>query len=116
MEKDAIETLLFMSSPGNSQRQAQFHNNGNTLPGTPLRSGFQSHNEGIERHVEFATAGEEAIPISPRKKGVLEMVGHLETDEDVERLLDEMGDEGSSSEDEEIGKSALSAPRHGLYS
>ena len=76
-EKDAIETLLFMSSPGNSQR----HPTSSQLPGTPLRNHFLA----AERHVGFID--DDSIPILPRKSGFLDSV-RLETDENIDKVLD----------------------------
>ena len=90
MEKDAIETLLFMSSPGNSQR----HPTNGQFAGTPLRTTFLA----TEKHVGFV-ADEDSIPLSPRKRGLLDSV-HLETDENIDKLLDQMPVDDSSDDEE----------------
>jgi len=101
-EKDAIETLLFMSSPGNSQR----HPTSSQLPGTPLRNNFLA----AERHVGFID--DDSIPISPRKRGFLDSV-RLQTDENIDKVLDRMASEDiSSSEDDVL---ASSQQRQELY-
>ena len=90
-EKDAIETLLFMSSPGNSQR----HPTNSQLPGTPLRNNFLA----AERHVGFID--DDSIPISPRKRGFLDSV-RLQTDENIDKVLDRMVSEDSSSSEDDV--------------
>ncbi|MCJ1403837.1 hypothetical protein MMC11_007060 [Xylographa trunciseda] len=101
-EKDAIETLLFMSSPGNSQR----HPTSSQLPGTPLRNNYLA----AERHVGFID--DDSIPISPRKRGFLDSV-RFETDENIDKVLDRMASEESSSSEEDV--LASSQQRQGLY-
>lgn len=88
MEKDAIETLLFMSSPGNSQR----HPTNSQLSGTPLRSTFST----TEKHVGFV---DDDLPLSLRKRDLLESV-NLATDDNIDKVLEQMADAGSSSDDE----------------
>ena len=53
MEADAIETLLFMSSPGNSGRYAA---NGGSAQTSPLRSAF-TERDGSRNHATSASAG-----------------------------------------------------------
>ncbi|MCJ1378926.1 hypothetical protein MMC17_002025 [Xylographa soralifera] len=101
-EKDAIETLLFMSSPGNSQR----HPTSSQLPGTPLRNNFLA----AERHVGFID--DDSIPISPRKRGFLDSV-RLQTDENIDKVLDRMVSEDSSSSEDDV--LASSQQRQELY-
>ena len=101
-EKDAIETLLFMSSPGNSQRRPT----SGQLPGTPLRNNFLA----AERHVGFID--DDSIPISPRKRGFLDSV-RLQTDENIDKVLDHMVSEDSSSSEDDM--LASSQPRQVLY-
>lgn len=94
MEQDAVETLVFMSSPGHSGHHPQTRS-----IGTPLRSSF--------KRVGFTDASENGsdedrphlLPSKPFKR-----TGRLKSDgivsgADVDRLLDEMPDE-DSSEDE----------------
>ncbi|MCJ1389687.1 hypothetical protein MMC18_002544 [Xylographa bjoerkii] len=101
-EKDAIETLLFMSSPGNSQRRPT----SSQLPGTPLRNNFLA----AERHVGFIE--DDSIPISPRKRGFLDSV-RFETDENIDKVLDRMASEDSSSSEDDV--LASSQQRQVLY-
>ena len=103
-EKDAIETLLFMSSPGNSQR----HPTSSQLPGTPLRNNFLA----AARHVGFID-DDSSIPISPRKRDLLDSV-RLQTDENIDKVLDRMASEDSSSSEDD--RLASSQQRQGLYS
>ena len=94
MEQDAVETLLFMSSPGHSGHQPQTR-----LIGTPLRSSF--------KRVGFTDVSENGsdedrphpLPTKPfNRTGRLKSDG-IVSGTDVDRLLDEMPDE-DSSEDE----------------
>jgi hypothetical protein len=102
MEKEAVETLLFMSSPGNSQyRPPSSH-----LPATPLRNAFSA----VERRVGFIDE-DDGMPISPRKKGLLESA-NLENDEDIDRVLDQMPDDASSSEEDELLQPQRSIPTY----
>ena len=90
MEKDAIETLLFMSSPGNSQ----YHPTNSQLPSTPLRNHFLA----AERHVDFAI-GESIAPSPQRPRSLLDTM-HLGNEANIDKLLDQMSDHESSSDDE----------------
>lgn len=101
MEQDAVETLLFMSSPGNSGRQSQPKS-----LGTPLRSSFVP----MEKRVGFADVSwgdtgsdEDRRFIRPYQthRGFLKPNGPISEDE-VDRLLDEMPEKDSSSEDEDL--------------
>ena len=89
MEQDAIETLVFMSSPGNSQRRPGTAGTGPGAGLSPRRT-----NAGLG-----AAAG--ALAARP---GFLAGVS-LESGADIERALDRMpvGESSSSSEDEEMG-------------
>ncbi|MCJ1478078.1 hypothetical protein MMC13_006753 [Lambiella insularis] len=91
MEKDAIETLLFLSSPGNSQREQAAKSQ---LAGTPLRSTFVM----TEKHVGFA---DDDLPVSPRKRGLFGSV-NLATDENIDKVLEQMAEVDSSSSDDDI--------------
>jgi hypothetical protein len=104
MEKDAIETLLFMSSPGNSQTAGHYgyHNNpGSAQPGTPLRSGF-GVNDQDDRNEK----------IEPRKKELWEQ-GNLKDDQSIDRVLDQMDERDDSSDDEDDARPPPKAPRSG---
>jgi hypothetical protein len=111
-EQDAIETLLFMSSPGNSG------NMGHTFPpprnqGSPQQSPLRTEfnvppRSALGRRVEFeraATSGSggssEAggTEYRSRMKGKAAMRDHARR-EAIDRLLDETGD--SSSDEEEL--------------
>lgn len=96
MEQDAVETLVFMSSPGHSGHHPQTRS-----IGTPLRSSF--------KRVGFTDASENGsdedrphlLPTKPFKRtGRLKCDG-IVSGADVDRLLDEMPDEDSS--EDEIG-------------
>ncbi|PVH76778.1 hypothetical protein DL98DRAFT_424927 [Cadophora sp. DSE1049] len=111
-EQDAIETLLFMSSPGNSG------NMGHTFPPprtqgspqlSPLRTEFNSRVRAIQaRRVEFDTStasvsaesseGGAEYRSKMRSKGLSQSKAKSE---EMNRFLDEMRDD-SSSDDEEI--------------
>ena len=83
MEQDAIETLLTMSSPGNSQHGPRYSH----LPGSPLRNHFQPQ----ERLVRFPSSDPPQPTRAPKIR--------LRTDEDVDRYLDEMSKHDESSDD-----------------
>lgn len=111
-EQDAIETLLFMSSPGNSG------NMGHTFPPprtqgspqqSPLRTEFSSQARALHpRRVEFETTAASVSAGSSeggaeyrskmRSKGLSQSKAKSE---EMNRFLDEMRDD-SSSDDEEI--------------
>ena len=105
MEKDAIETLLFMSSPGNSQYPKSSLYSGernqqgqNQLPRTPLRTGYLAP----EKRVEFALDGADDVPIkveTPKRKDLLDRVD-LGNEASIDRVLDQMAGGESSSDDE----------------
>lgn len=99
VEKDAVETLLFMSSPGNSGYHPPA-----ALPGTPLRKGYvppssQSDQPGIvAREDARHRIGQPRAPFSAsqnpsRSRRAL-------SDADLNKMLDEMPDT-SSSDDED---------------
>lgn len=101
MEQDAVETLLFMSSPGNSGHQPQTRS-----LGTPLRSSFVP----LEKRVGFADVSwgddgsdgdRRSIRPFQNHRGFLNSKGRVSGD-DVDRLLDEMPEKDSSSEDEDL--------------
>lgn len=94
VEKDAVETLLFMSSPGNSDYRPH------TAPsGTPLRS-------------TFAPYASQASPTSASvsKEGTLSALQQQQppnvqanrplSDADINRMLDKMPDTSSSDDDD----------------
>lgn len=111
-EQDAIETLLFMSSPGNSGNMG--HNfppprNHGSPQQSPLRAEFNVHGRGAQgRRVEFeptATSGstessETGAPEYRSKVRGKTVVRDRVRGQAIDRLLDEMGD--SSSDEEEI--------------
>lgn len=97
MEQDAVETLLFMSSPGHSG-----HHPPTKSVGTPLRSSF--------KRVGFTDisgdengSDEDRQPIRPsRTPRGFPKADCIISGANVDRLLDEMPDEDSSSEDEDL--------------
>ncbi|XMA17771.1 hypothetical protein WAI453_010562 [Rhynchosporium graminicola] len=110
-EQDAIETLLFMSSPGNSG------NLGHTFPPprnqgsprqSPLRAEFSSHARLFPaRRVEFETAAAsesaESSAGSAEYRSKMKGKGMSQSkakSEEMNRFLDEMRDESSSDEEE----------------
>lgn len=110
-EQDAIETLLFMSSPGNSG------NMGHTFPPprtqgspqqSPLRAEFNVNGRGAHgRRVEFEAPAQSASTESSdagvdyRSKMRGKHVGRDKSrSEAIDRMLDEMAD--SSSDEEEL--------------
>lgn len=98
MEQDAVETLLFMSSPGHQSQPKSL--------GTPLQSNFVP----LEKRVGFADAswgdnGSDDDQLSSRPsqthRGFLKPAGAVSED-DFDRLLDEIAEKDSSSEDEDL--------------
>ena len=127
MEKDAIETLVFMSSPGNSQQFQHQHphsQRGQDGNNAQNRRGQQGHGAGQkqrqgqphlstqttttrpsgqgvpERQVAFAPA-DGVAPISPREHEFLDGA-NLENSENIDRVLDQMPVDGDSSSEEEM--------------
>ncbi|KAI4188961.1 MAG: hypothetical protein LQ346_005207 [Caloplaca aetnensis] len=84
-EKDAVETLMFMSSPGNSgYHPAAFR----ASAMSPLRSNGSTRSP--TKRTTFASPSMSKAP-----------AGRLATTADIDRVLDEMPDRYSSSDDEE---------------
>ncbi|KAL8762529.1 MAG: hypothetical protein Q9184_001489 [Pyrenodesmia sp. 2 TL-2023] len=83
-EKDAVETLMFMSSPGNSG----YHPN--AFRG-PAMSPMQNNGSAMSPTQRITSASP-----NPRKAPV----GRLTTTADIDRVLDEMPDRYSSSDEE----------------
>ena len=83
MEKDAVETLMFMSSPGNSGHHPAFHGIPSPVPKHAAMTG--------SKRVVFASPTNASRPLAP---------GNLTTKADVNRVLDEMPDRYSSSDEE----------------
>jgi len=101
VEKDAVETLLFMSSPGNSDYRPR------TAPsGTPLRSEFTPHASQTSHTSAF-------VSNEARSQGLQPDGTHLASqqqqpklqgrrplsDADINKMLDEMPDTSSSDDD-----------------
>lgn len=101
MEQDAVETLLFMSSPGNSGHQPQTRS-----VRTPLRSSFTP----LEKRVGFADVRSVGIARDEDRHAANPFQAHrsfskpegIVNGADVDRLLDEMPDESSSSEEDDL--------------
>lgn len=104
VEKDAVETLLFMSSPGNSDYRPH------TAPsGTPLRSEFTPQASRTS-HTSIYTIQEAGPPSS--QPGRIPLPSHTQpqqqppssrqlSDAEINKMLDEMPDT-SSSDDETL--------------
>lgn len=101
MEKDAVETLLFMSSPGNS---------GHYPPPRPLDTPLQSNFPRPTKQVGFADASGgryvdnlDQSPMTPVKPYLFEKglskPGQRLTGADLDRYLDQMPEDDSSSDD-----------------
>lgn len=91
-DMDAIETLVYMSSPKNPSYNPSPQQSQTVLPKTPLRN-YMDSSVGLVR----AERGRERDdPVEMTKRGP-----RLKTEADVDRLLDEMG-EGSSSDEEVV--------------
>lgn len=121
MEKDAVETLLFMSSPGNSVMRA-----GRTL-GSPTgkKVGFTSHNTTNGAGDGFSSDEDEPTSAAGRRSGGVGLPplplplparlglglavrgGGVRVGDEIDRLLDQMADAeaaggGDSSSDEDV--------------
>ena len=102
MEQDAVETLMFMSSPGNTGHFSAFHNGTSPLPSRPINSspkrvGFGSHG----RNAKDSGLGKDISPRGSLYNGA-NGLGRLSTAAEIDRALDAMPANGdSSSEDDE---------------
>ena len=106
MEQDAVETLLFMSSPGNSG-----HHPPNQLPVTSLRNRFST----VDRnpHSKAATSSnptssEQLRPTKPLSDPLDSR--RLVNGADIDKLLDEMPDEISSSDEDDLKNIRVAQP------
>ncbi|KAL8778429.1 MAG: hypothetical protein Q9203_003234 [Teloschistes exilis] len=99
MEQDAVETLIFMSSPGNTGHFSAFR--GPTSP-TP------AHPVDTRKHVDFASSrgglsASKSGQYSSRKPSDRRRapdIGGLTTASDVDKMLDQMTDDYSSSDED----------------
>lgn len=108
MEKDAVETLLFMSSPVNPAYHP--HSRSGHSPGTPVGTPVGTPSRAAAKRVGFAaTIGESvglessdeeprslALPMS-RVSRLHSGLGSMDKDDDIDRMLDAM--ESSSDDD-----------------
>jgi hypothetical protein len=108
-EQDAIETLLFMSSPGNSGNMGHAFppKNQGSPQQSPLRTEFHVQRGAQGRRVEFDTAASGSTGSSEMggAEYITKMAGKLRESgrgrpDAIDRLLDEMAD--SSSDEEEL--------------
>jgi hypothetical protein len=110
-EQDAIETLLFMSSPGNSGNMGHAFpppKNQGSPQQSPLRTEFHVQRGAQGRRVEFDTAASGSTRSSEmggaeyitKMAGKLPESGRGRRPDAIDRLLDEMDD--SSSDEEEL--------------
>ena len=100
MEKDAVETLLFMSSPGNSGYHAPTHK-----PSTSLVNQFS----GPHKRVDSATTINDPRANRSTQASFLDP-GKLHTEDDIDQLLDQMPDGDSSSDAESLIPEHKNAP------
>lgn len=120
MEKDAVETLLFMSSPGNSGHHPppgrrldktattpmqQQHHHHQYLPRPTKQVGFADLNGGGNSRYGIINPNPDQSPVTPVQpylceKGLLQP-GQRLTGADVDRYLDAMVDDSSSSSDDD---------------
>lgn len=128
-EQDAVDTLLFMSSPANSSRfthnpaanmninnaqgspsRAQFAMPRRNLPGTGPPTLFDRASASSEEEVLLSTSsskrGLTATTDRMQRQAKRRSYGRMETEKDVDRLLDQMRDVVSSSEEEAAGLAA----------
>lgn len=99
-EQDAIETLMFMSSPGNSGYRSNTADPSSTLT-SPMRSQFSIN----ERRVNFAHGIVDNSEINRIRGQPKSRLSNQVAD--IDRLLDEMEDEGSSDDESQ----AMGPPR-----
>ncbi|KAL8938319.1 MAG: hypothetical protein Q9216_003957 [Gyalolechia sp. 2 TL-2023] len=90
MEKDAVETLMFMSSPGNSGHHPVSYGTTSPVPNLTVTS---------PKRIGFAPVMNRTNLQSPYMKQPLKPA-KLATAADIDRALDEMPDHYSSSDDE----------------
>lgn len=103
MEQDAIETLLFMSSPGNTQYRSNHQPTPTSLYPGIIPSQPRKNNLSVPS-VLTKVPNTDSIPVSPRKKMIPDGLD-LGIDHNIDKMLDQMssGSEGevtSSEEDE----------------
>ncbi|KAG9237774.1 hypothetical protein BJ875DRAFT_369281 [Amylocarpus encephaloides] len=120
-EQDAIETLLFMSSPGNSGNMAHvFPPRSQASPQcSPLRAEFQPHPRSIHgKKVGFDIAAASDSAGSEASSGARHRRAHpgtsgstKEREAAIDRMLEEMPDSSSGEEDLPI---PYKSPRHPL--
>ncbi|KAL8681896.1 MAG: hypothetical protein Q9186_001982 [Xanthomendoza sp. 1 TL-2023] len=87
MEQDAVETLMFMSSPGNSGYHPGFHAPMSPLPKNAITS---------PNRVEFASYGSQ----SPSKVRTAVSAPRLNSTAEIDKVLDHMPDQYSSSDED----------------
>ncbi|KAL8952587.1 MAG: hypothetical protein Q9222_001502 [Ikaeria aurantiellina] len=107
MEQDAVETLMFMSSPGNSGYHPAFKSP--TSPHSVVVGGARYPamlTPTAGRRVGFASASK-GVGIASPKQYERATTNRLSTAADIDRVLDEMPDRYSSSEEEDGGESLL---------
>ncbi|KAL8873110.1 MAG: hypothetical protein Q9174_001370 [Haloplaca sp. 1 TL-2023] len=102
MEQDAVETLMSMSSPGNTPHFSAFQNGTSPLPGRPIntspkRVGFDPHSQ----NSRGSGVGKYTLPLGSPYSAA-NGLGRLSTAAEIDRALDAMPADGySSSEDDE---------------
>ncbi|KAL8971000.1 MAG: hypothetical protein Q9183_001263, partial [Haloplaca sp. 2 TL-2023] len=94
MEQDAVETLMFMSSPGNTGHFSAFHNGTSPLPSramnsSPKRVGFDSHGQ----HAKGSGLGKDISSRGSSYSGA-NGLGRLSTAAEIDRALDAMPADG----------------------
>lgn len=106
-EQDAIETLLFMSSPGNSGNMAHAFpppQNHATPQQSPLRAEFSiaqsrgAHGRRVEFDTRTTSGSAESSENGPEYRARMSGKGRARGAE-IDRMLDEMGDTSSDEED-----------------
>ncbi|KAL8737006.1 MAG: hypothetical protein Q9181_002117 [Wetmoreana brouardii] len=111
MEQDAVETLIFMSSPGNTGHYPAFHASAsstvtspsNNINASPKRVGYMA--EEMDRGSCLATAAcrnGSRIPSKSANKALA--VGRLTKAAEIDQVLDDMDDRYSSSDDDDDGE------------
>lgn len=104
MEQDAVETLLFMSSPENSGYRSNTRQRQNTIPnsiGSSMGSGSSAASNQAQFFNGCIGSSASEMHAQSRHNGLEAQAG-----DEIDRMLDQMGD--SDSEDEKTSASAHS--------
>lgn len=113
-EQDAVDTLLFMSSPANSvhfaNSQATSPRRGEfAVPRQPQRSGYGAHQpkrpslvgrRSMSSEEDIYAEKRAADELNAERQAKRQSFGRLQSGKDVDRLLDQLADAAGSDEDD----------------